>query len=146
MSTLESKYHFGGIRFEFPEDFIKELRPTKWSIRKFISIKNSLDIIERSRFVEHVLHTLPEFFNDKETTLFIQAIKERIYNLPDKNHTPVRVDTENQNELIKVFAVMKKNGIIKASATTLAILLKNQFGVKYSLSTIRDKIYNCISE
>jgi hypothetical protein len=135
------EYHFGGIRFEYPEDFVKELRPTKWSIRKFMAFARSLDIIERNRFVDHVLKMLPEYFTDKETGNFVREIKKRTTYFPDNKPAPLPVDPERENELIQAFARLKKDGTIKASATALANLLKNQFGVKYSLPTIRDKIY-----
>lgn len=141
MSTIESKFVYGGIRFEYPEDFERELRPTKWSIRKFMKFTRSLDIIERSRFIDHVLNILPDYFTDKDSANFVREIKKRTTDFPVNKQVPMPVDPERENELINVFATLKMKGIIKASATTLAKLLKDQFGVKYSLLTIRDKIY-----
>lgn len=146
MIMENTKYYFNGTRFEYPEDFEKVLRPTKWSIRMFLTFMRSLDIIDRSRFIDHVLEMLPDYFTDKDTANFVLEIKKRTTYYPVDRDPSIQVVFNRENELINTFAAMKKNGIITASATALANLLKNQFGVKYSIPTIRDKIYRFIGE
>lgn len=145
MNYFQKQYEYGGIRFKEPEDFEKAFKPSKWSIRKFMSFLISLNILERDKFVKHTTESLSDFYSDKDTSHFLQRLRDKTRYSLYSYEKPKIVAPGRDNDLIQAFAQMKKEGIIISSATQLAILLKNEFGVKHEISTIRDKIYKEIS-
>lgn len=149
---------YNGKSFRYIEDFEREFKPTKWSIRKFIAFTNSFDSKFKSSevqsFVDHTISVLKRCRSDKDTVNFIRQIKNKrtthfyywlgndTYNLT----TELKVPKKSSNQLIKIMVFLKKEGIIEGSGKNIAEVLKNNFKVNLSLSTIQDKIYKFSEE
>lgn len=142
---------FNGKQFSAIGDFEREFKPSKWSIRKFMLFISTFNHSEKWRaqlFFNHAIDVLSgSIKKDKDTLNFINKLKEKKDTLygwhPSKYQSKnlIRVTKDHYNEFIKLMAYLRKRGIIKGSGTNLAEILKDNFGISYSLSTINDKIY-----
>lgn len=144
---------YGDQVFKSPRDFEIAFRPTKWSIRKFIRFTKSLDKFERDEFIEYSYEFLSDNYSDKDTMNFVQLIRrERMYGSGFDLwkdpcwKDPIYIKEDSEIEFIELMADLYKKGIILCSGAKLASILKKQFHVKYSLSTIKDKIYKFESD
>lgn len=139
---------FGGRSFKYPEDFEREFRPTKWSIRKYIQFVLKMDVDERYRFVKYTEKILSISFTDRNTINFIKQIDEKSPNdfglSPEweyeRSHI-VSIKKGSANKFISIMTGLMKRGIIQCSGVQLAEIIKKEFNVNYSLLTIKDKIY-----
>ena len=144
---------FGDQEFKSPKDFENAFRPTKWSIRKFILFTKSLDKIDRDDFIDYSYDFLSENYSDKDTMNFVQQIRnERMHGSGFDLwkdpcwKDPIYIKEDSELEFIEVMADLYRKGIIQCSGAKLASIIKRQFHVKYSLSTIKNKIYNFESD
>ena len=145
---------FNGQRFQYPEDFEKAFRPTKWSIRKFRDFLVHLPVIEVSGFTEYTVWKLNEFYSDKGTREFINLIRDKSRSggwfSREKREGGkailVEVDERSINDFLVTMVLMKKNRIIGSTGKRLAETIKSNFNTGLSLSTIRDKLYKIEAE
>lgn len=144
---------FGGQSFKYPEDFEKAFRPTKWSIRKFVRFALSLDPSERDEFTNYTKYVLSISYTDMDTKNFIRQINKK--SKYDYGMNPsweyervgiVSIKKKHASEFIATMAGLRKRGIIQCSGVQLAEIIKKQFHIKYSLSTIKYKIYKYESD
>jgi len=159
---------FNGKRFRYLKDFEREFKPTKWSIRKYLTFLKDLEPEVVNIFDVHTINMFGKFhITDKDTMNFIkQIIEKRNKSFKELNdymfwstgHTPIdfingidmgasiSVPKEKYNKLIKVMVMLQKEGIIQGSLKDIAEILINYFGVKYSESTILAKMYGFSGE
>ena len=144
---------YGNQVFKTPRDFEIAFRPTKWSIRKLLRFTKSLEKEERDEFIEYTYHILSRNYSDKDTMNFVQLVRhERMYGSrfdlwqDPYWEDPVYIKEDSEIEFIELMADLYRKGIIQCSGAKLASILKKQFHVKYSLSTIKDKIYKSESD
>jgi hypothetical protein len=140
------------LGFKDPEDFEKAFRPTKWSIRKYTKFVLAMGYEHRDGFVNYTLEILSNSYTDKDTCNFLKQIKQRRKNnfgvemFGYYHHESASIKTRSTNQFIEIMAGLHKKGVIQCSVVRLAEILKNEFNVKYALSTIKDKIYKYESD
>lgn len=144
---------FGDQEFNSPKDFENAFRPTKWSIRKFIRFTKTLDKFDRDDFIDYTYDFLSDNYSDKDTMNFVEQIREeRMYGSgfdlwkDPLWKDPIYINEDSELEFIDVMANLYRKGIIQCSGAKLANIIKRQFHVKYSLSTIKGKIYKFESD
>ncbi len=148
-----SDFIFKGKRFRYPQDFEQEFKPTKWSIRKFMSFIADFEEDEKYYFAIHTTNILGKYHtSDKDTVNFIRQIKEKrdlnfdINNDQSQKQILLSVEKDNYDTLIKLMTILQKDQIIRGTGKNIAEILINNFGVKLSLSTITTKIYRFSEE
>ena len=151
----ESDFIFKGKRFKYLKDFEQEFKPTKWSIRKFLTFTKDFLPHESLNFEDHTIKMLTNYSTtNKDTLNFIKQIydkRTKQANLLKKELfetvPPILPESKDGYEkIIKLFVILQKDGIIEGNLREVADFIKLKFSVKLSISTIRSKIYEFSEE